>query len=192
MNRTARRWPLALGLLLSLAAMNAGLSAGLGTAENWNLAARYTARVGLPVFLLVYGASSLLRLFPSGPTKTLMRDRRWWGLGFAASHTVHFYALYMAVTTRGESLTVLTPGAIAYAAILAMALTSNTASVRMMGANWKRLHRGGIHIIWIIYFAAYAKRIAEPETMVTGLIGSALCLLAAGLRIAARRRATRS
>jgi methionine sulfoxide reductase heme-binding subunit len=188
MNRTARRWPLAFGLLLALAALYAGLGIGLTEAEAWNYAARYTARVGLPLFLIVYVASSLLRLWPNGLSKALVRDRRWWGLGFAASHTVHFYALYMAVTMRGESLTVLTPGAVAYAAILAMALTSNGAAMRALGKNWKRLHRTGMHVIWFTFAAAYAGRIADPQMVVTGLAGTTLCLIAAALRYTAWRK----
>ncbi|MFZ9395910.1 MAG: hypothetical protein ACO25F_07620 [Erythrobacter sp.] len=186
--QTVRRWPLVLGLVLGLFALWFGLEMGRDPADAWNLAARYTARVGLPVFLLVYAISSLLRLYPHPLTKALMRDRRWWGLGFAATHTIHFYALYMAVTARGESLTVVTPGALAYAAILLMALTSNGTAQRAMGRNWKRLHTTGIHVIWLIFTAAYAKRIPDPETMVTGLVGTSLCLLAASLRYAAWRK----
>jgi sulfoxide reductase heme-binding subunit YedZ len=192
MNDIKRRWPLALGMIVGLGALYLGLSLGASEPEAWNLAARYTARVGLPIFLLAYAASSLLRLAPSPTTKALVRDRRWWGLAFAFTHTVHFGALYMAVTTRGDSLSLLAPGAVAYLAILAMALTSSDAGMKALGANWKRLHRTGIHVIWLVFTLAYAKRIPEAETMITGLVGTALCLLAAGLRLAAWRKTRRA
>ena len=192
MNDIKRRWPLALGMVVGLASLYLGLSLGASEPEVWNLAARYTARVGLPIFLLAYAASSLLRLAPSPTTKALVRDRRWWGLAFAFTHTVHFGALYMAVTTRGDSLSLLAPGAVAYLAILAMALTSSDAAMKALGANWKRLHRTGIHVIWLVFTLAYAKRIPEAETMITGLVGTALCLLAAGLRLAAWRKTRRA
>lgn len=192
MNDIKRRWPLALGMIVGLGALYLGLSLGASEPEAWNLAARYTARVGLPIFLLAYAASSLLRLAPSPTTKALVRDRRWWGLAFAFTHTVHFGALYMAVTTRGDSLSLLAPGAVAYLAILAMALTSSDAAMKALGANWKRLHRTGIHVIWLVFTLAYAKRIPEAETMITGLVGTALCLLAAGLRLAAWRKTRRA
>lgn len=192
MNDIKRRWPLALGMVVGLASLYLGLSLGASEPEAWNLAARYTARVGLPIFLLAYAASSLLRLAPSPTTKALVRDRRWWGLAFAFTHTVHFGALYMAVTTRGDSLSLLAPGAVAYLAILAMALTSSDAAMKALGANWKRLHRTGIHVIWLVFTLAYAKRIPEAETMITGLVGTALCLLAAGLRLAAWRKTRRT
>lgn len=192
MNDIKRRWPLALGMVVGLASLYLGLSLGASEPEAWNLAARYTARIGLPIFLLTYAASSLLRLAPSPTTKALVRDRRWWGLAFAFTHTVHFGALYMAVTTRGDSLSLLAPGAVAYLAILAMALTSSDAAMKALGANWKRLHRTGIHVIWLVFTLAYAKRIPEAETMITGLVGTALCLLAAGLRLAAWRKTRRA
>lgn len=192
MNDIKRRWPLALGMVVGLGSLYLGLTLGASEPEAWNLAARYTARVGLPIFLLTYAASSLLRLAPSPTTKALVRDRRWWGLAFAFTHTVHFGALYMAVTTRGDSLSLLAPGAVAYLAILAMALTSSDAAMKALGANWKRLHRTGIHVIWLVFTLAYAKRIPEAETLITGLVGTALCLLAAGLRLAAWRKTRRA
>lgn len=192
MNDIKRRWPLALGMVVGLASLYLGLSLGASEPEAWNLAARYTARVGLPIFLLAYAASSLLRLAPLPTTRALVRDRRWWGLAFAFTHTVHFGALYMAVTTRGDSLSLLAPGAVAYLAILAMALTSSDAAMKALGANWKRLHRTGIHVIWLVFTLAYAKRIPEADTMITGLVGTALCLLAAGLRLAAWRKTRRA
>jgi DMSO/TMAO reductase YedYZ heme-binding membrane subunit len=191
MSILSRRWPLALAALIGVGALFLGLAQGTSQADSWNLAARYTARVGLPLFLLTYAASSLLRLAPSPSTKVLVRDRRWWGLAFAITHTIHFYALYMAVTTRGDSLTLLAPGAVAYGALLAMAVTSSDAAMKALGANWKRLHRTGIHVIWLVFTLAYAKRIPVEETMVTGLVGTTLCLLAAGLRFAAWRKTRR-
>ena len=192
MNDIKRRWPLSLGMVVGLGSLYLGLKLGASEPEAWNLAARYTARVGLPIFLLTYAASSLLRLAPSPTTKALVRDRRWWGLAFAFTHTVHFGALYMAVTKRGDSLSLLAPGAVAYLAILAMALTSSDAAMKALGANWKRLHRTGIHVIWLVFTLAYAKRIPEAETLITGLVGTALCLLAAGLRLAAWRKTRRA
>ena len=32
-----------------------------------------------------------------------------------------------------------------------------------MGRGWHWLHLVGIHYIWFIFFASYAKRIADPD-----------------------------
>lgn len=184
---TTRRWPMLLGLVLSLGALQLGLSTGVTTVESWLLAARWTARVGFPVFIIAYSASSLLRLWPGTLTKALVRDRRWWGLGFAASHTVHLYALltYLKVSGDTRPVAVLIVAGGAYVMMFLMALTSNQAAMRALGANWKRLHTLGIHWLWLVFFASYAGRIMKPESHMTGLIGTTIVLLALGLRIAA-------
>lgn len=185
-----RKWPMALGLALSLLALAAGLAAGTTQHESWHLAARWTARVGFPIFLLTYLASSLFRLSPAPWSRALVRDRRWWGLGFAASHTVHLVALVVAVSLDPEPRTLasLVPGSLAYLFILAMALTSSSAAMRALGRNWKRLHTTGIHVIWLIFTLAYAKRIPMPETRAIGLTMTTLTLMALLVRVLAYRR----
>ncbi|MFN3456594.1 MAG: hypothetical protein ACK4Z8_03365 [Novosphingobium sp.] len=186
----SRKWPMAMGLMLALLALAAGMAAGTTQHESWQLAARWTARVGFPVFLLTYLASSLVRLSPAPWSRALARDRRWWGLGFAASHTVHLVALVIATSLAPEPRTFasLVPGGTAYVFILAMALTSSNAAMRAMGRNWKRLHKAGIHVIWLIFTLAYAKRIPVPETRAIGLSMTTLALAALLLRVLARRR----
>lgn len=186
----ARKWPIAFGLMLSLLALGAGLTVGATPQESWHLAARWTARVGFPVFLLTYLASSLVRLSPAPWSRSLARDRRSWGLGFAASHTIHLVALVAAIRLDPEPRTLasLVPGGTAYIFILAMALTSSDAAMRALGRNWKRLHTVGIHVIWLIFTLAYAKRIPAPETRAIGMTMTTLALAALLLRILARRR----
>jgi DMSO/TMAO reductase YedYZ heme-binding membrane subunit len=181
---------LALGLIAGFAAIYLGLTTGTGAADAWGRAARWTARIGLPIFLLTYVASALGRLWPGNLTRAIWRDRRWWGLGFAACHTVHLYALIRALEASGEvrSLSSLIPGGLAYVLIFAMALTSNDAAMRALGRNWKRLHRFGIHYVWLIFTLAYAGRLLESKTRPEAIYGVTLCLAALGLRIAAHRQ----
>ncbi|SMC91321.1 hypothetical protein [Novosphingobium sp. B1] len=186
----SRKWPMALGMALSLMALGSGLAAGTTDQQGWHLAARWTARASFPIFLLTYLASSLVRLQPAPWSRAIARDRRWWGLGFAASHTVHLVALIMALSLDPEPRTPasLIPGGTAYVFILAMALTSSSAAMRALGRNWKRLHSAGIHVIWLIFALAYAKRIPAPETRAIGLTMTMLALTALLLRMLARRR----
>lgn len=182
------RWPLALGLVLGVVALVSGLQVGTDAIEGWRLAARWTARVGFPILILTYSASSLVRLWPNRATKALLRDRRWWGLGFFASHTVHLLALltYLNLSGEGRPLPVLIGGGGAYVMLFAMAATSNEAAMRALGRNWKRLHTLGIHWLWFVFFVSYLGRAAKGEPM--GLVGTAVCLLALGLRLVAAVR----
>lgn len=186
----ARRWPLALGLLAGMAALLLGLQTGTDAADQWGRAARWTARVGLPIFLATYLASSLARLWPSPLTRTLWRDRRWWGLGFAACHAVHFFALVIAIEASGEQRTIasLIPGGTAYLVLVLMAVTSSDTAMRQMGRNWKRLHTFGIHYVWLIFTLVYSLRLLDPATRPEAIYGAALCFTALVLRLAARRQ----
>jgi methionine sulfoxide reductase heme-binding subunit len=190
----AIRWPLVLGLVVGFLALWAGLLAGSEPVESWLLAARWTARVGFPIFILVYAASSLAKLWPSELTRGLWRDRRWWGLGFAASHTVHLYALvtYLEVSGEGRPLPVLLGGGGAYVMLYLMAFTSNGAAMRALGKNWKRLHTLGIHWLWFVFAFSYFGRVAEGRELPYAAITFAIALLALGLRIAAWAKGRRS
>jgi DMSO/TMAO reductase YedYZ heme-binding membrane subunit len=185
-----RRWPLLLGLIAGLAALQLGLETGTNAADSWGRAARWTARIGLPLFLLTYLASSLARLRPAPWSRALWRDRRWWGLGFAACHFIHLYALIMALDAKGEARTLISliPGGLAYLMILLMTLTSTDAAMRLLGKGWKRLHSFGIHYVWLIFTLAYAGRLADPAVRPEGIYGVTLCLIAFILRMAARRK----
>lgn len=187
-----RQWPIAFGFIAAALAVMAGLRAGGLDILGWQLAARWTARVGFPIFLAAYLGSTLVRVMPASWSRALARDRRSWGLGFAASHTVHLAALVMVLRLSPEPRTIasLIPGGIAYAFIFAMAVTSNQTAMRALGRNWKRLHTAGIHVIWLIFTLAYAKRIPDMETRAIGITMTALALAALALRVAARRGRT--
>jgi DMSO/TMAO reductase YedYZ heme-binding membrane subunit len=186
---TARKWPLVLGLTAGLAALGAGFAAGPDTLTQWQLAARWTARAGFPLLILTYLASSLVTLWPSDMTRALLRDRRWWGLGFAASHTVHLVALvtYLRISGEAKPLPVLIGGGGAYVMLYLMALTSSRTAQRAMGRSWPRLHTIGIHWLWGVFAFSYLGRAFRPETMLTGATFGGIALAALALRIMAAR-----
>lgn len=191
MNRLNNRAvPLLVGLGLSIGAVGSGFMAGSDHLEGARLAARWTSRVGLPVFLLAYLASSLYRLWPGDLSKALIARRRQWGLAFAWTHSVHLVALIYFLTIAGTPPDIVTVlgGGLAYLMIYLMALTSNNWSVRRLGANWKRLHRFGIHYIWFIYLVTYAGRFGDPELQHIGIVGVSLLISAFSLRLIAKRR----
>lgn len=187
---TARTAPLWLALILSVLAVGIGFGWGQGLEEQWRLAARYTARVGFPIFLLTYAASSLAKLWPGDATRSVLRHRRQWGLAFAFTHSVHLVALVMAyaVVSQWPSASTLAGGGLAYALLYAMAITSNDASQRALGRWWKRLHTLGIHWLWFIFAFSYAGRIADPARQLEGVVFTVLALAALGLRVLAWRK----
>lgn len=185
--------PLCAGAGIAAAALVAlALTAGPDSVEGWRLAARHTARLAFLCFLPVYVASAWQRLAPGPASRWLMRNRRSLGLAFATVHTVHLAALaeFNLLAGRRPDAATLVVGGGAYAALLAMVLTSNDAAVRRLGARrWKRLHSVGIHWLWFVFAVSYAGRVAAGKLGFAPLLGLALAGL--GLRIAARLRARR-
>lgn len=190
---SARELPITLAAIVSLGAVALALIVGMDVGEQAGLAARWTARVGLPIFLIAYSASSLVRLWPTDLWKSVLRHRRQWGLAFAFTHSVHLVALIAALEINNETrpLQVYLAAGGAYALMYLMALTSSDASQKALGVWWKRLHTLGIHWIWFIFAFSYFGRVMDPERMTQGVAGFALCMGALGLRIAAWAAAKR-
>ena len=174
-----RYWPVGLGLFLGLSALVLGIVSGSNLDEGWQFAARWTARISFPLFMLTFVASSLAILYPSKTTKKLLRNRRYWGLRFAACFVIHLVALLVFNWRIGEfpPAGLLDPGVIAYTILLAMVLTSNAKAQKSMGRAWTWLHRTGMWGFLVIF-----GRPGDDAIAITYMV---IALSGAGLRIAA-------
>lgn len=151
------------------------------------LTARYTVRVGLPLFLLAYSASALTQFFPSQSTRWIRRNRRYIGINFAVAHFIHMgaFTLYFVTLNEAPDIGTLVGGGSVYVLIALMALTSNNWSVRTLGKAWHLLHRIGIHATWAVFLVLYMGRLSDPGEATTGIVGMATLLLFAALRATA-------
>jgi DMSO/TMAO reductase YedYZ heme-binding membrane subunit len=158
--------------------------------EGWRHAARYTARFSFVIFLAVFLSRPWHQLRPSRTTRWAVLHRRALGLAFATAHFIHLYALsrFRLETRQMPTFGLPLVGGIgAFVLLAAMAVTSNDASVRALGArNWKRLHTVGIYWIWGNFLEFYLIRIVAGRIF---FVPFALVALAAlSLRVAARVR----
>jgi sulfoxide reductase heme-binding subunit YedZ len=118
-----------------------------------------SVRYALPLFLLAITASSLATLWPSRLTRWLLRNRRYIGLGFAFGMAWHLSFVGYSIFSFGLSASGLTARGLALDLIgltflLLMTLTSFRWSARRLtSANWRRLHKTGVYVIWFV--AAY-------------------------------------
>ncbi len=150
---------------------------------------RLTAGSSLVLFALAWSASSLHRLLPDGRWRPVMQARRQLGIAFAISHSYHLLGivvLFHFVWGDWSEFEVF-PGPLIYAAIYAMAFTSNDASVRALGKHWKRLHTVGGYLIWVAFTVSYvgnAVQTGRPQHYLFAAVCVALLLL----RVAAWRR----
>lgn len=133
--------------------------------ENWQLWARYTARLSFFLFLAGYLASPLYELTQNKTTDWLRRNRRNAGLSFGLAHTIHLGALVGFFVVSGEPVdaaTVIVGGG-AYLAMFAMMATSFDAAIRRIGQkNWRRLHKFGAHYLAFVFVFTYTSSLFEP------------------------------
>lgn len=128
--------------------------------------ARYTARLSFVVFMLVFTASALNYFVGNRATQFVRQNRRNLGLSFAFAHSIHLVALCSFLWVSGEQRTAdtLIIGTLVYLMIFAMALTSTDKAVAKMGlANWKRLHRIGVHSIALVFLVIYLGKLVEGQ-----------------------------
>ncbi|RIL04586.1 MAG: hypothetical protein DCC71_13635 [Proteobacteria bacterium] len=179
--------------LLASGALAAGLALGAAPAEDWQLAARYTARFAFLLFLPVYVASAWNRLAPSAASRWVRKRRRSLALAFATAHAIHLGALTAFQLTKAEApdAVTLVVGGGAFVALGALAATSNDAAVRRLGRRWRPLHLFGVHYIWFVFAFSYFGRVAAGQLAFLPLFGAALGALALRI-VAARRRRARS
>lgn len=185
------------GATISLAACAAFALLLHGTGiEGLQAVARYTGRAGLLWFALVFSVSPWMRVFPGPLARAAMQRRRQLGLAFGYHHFVHLAALLAYLSAAGKDLAIgrAAGGATAYLLLGLMMLTSTDAAVKRLGpANWMRLHRTGLWVLWLVFAITYTSRILgkvpEPGGGMAEFVPClALLLAVTGLRVAAARR----
>ena len=182
-----------------LAALESALFAGgialLGTDEaGLRALTRLTVRVSFTVFIVVYLAAPLRRLFPSPATRWLARNRRYLGVSFAWAHGLHAVAIGLLARLLGDAFeadaATLVGGGLGYLLTAGMALTSFDRTARWLGPRrWAQLHRAGLHWLWFIFALNWTVSAAAAPSY---LPFAALTWGAAALRFAALRARQRS
>lgn len=184
-------WQLLALLSAGLLLIAAALLALDPTVDGVRRLIRFTARSSLFLFLLAFTASAAARQIPGAWTRWQLRNRRYLGLGFAVSHTIHLaaiaaFALLDPTGFRGATNPgTLVSGGLAYLFIAAMSATSFDAAVAWIGAaRWKLLHLIGLYYIWISFVITFGKRIPISTGYALPVV---LLLLAMAFRLWPRR-----
>jgi DMSO/TMAO reductase YedYZ heme-binding membrane subunit len=190
MGMRAPLWPIGAAAVGVVGIFLATMQLDMTGLERWLLLNRYLARFSFLVFVAIYAASPLASLMPGRATSSLIRIRRSLGLGYALIMAAHVCAIGAYQMTAGsESIDIVAGigGGAGFVLIGALAATSNDKAMRRLGArNWKRLHTGALHWLWVIYTFTYLGRISEGHTeFIPGLV-TVFALLA--LRLSVRFR----
>lgn len=148
-----------LALLLEAAAALAGFG---WNPDGLQAVTRYSGRVGLLWFALVFSISPLHQWRPREWTRLALRRRRQLGLAFGYHHLVHLALVlgYLQATGRPLDPSRAAGGVLGYVIVVAMMLTSSDAAVARLGTpNWRRLHRTGLWYLWVAFLLTYVPRL---------------------------------
>ena len=122
-----------------------------------------SVRLAVPWLFVAFAASSLVILFPNKMSKWILRNRRLFGLCFAAGmawqllfilwFVIGFFGYYMEEAYNYYDLSEQIPG---YVILFALTFTSFTFGRSMIsGRAWRILHKGGIYFIWAVVWSTY-------------------------------------
>jgi sulfoxide reductase heme-binding subunit YedZ len=155
--------------------------------DSFGFVLRWSARLALVIYLLIFCARPLRQLGTHPVGRSLVRNRRYLGISFAAVMTVHLGFL-----TWHNGPTVSLPGFITYALVYLMLLTSFDLPARWLGPKrWRALHRAGIYWLAIPFSVSIFGRLIKTGGAAYVVLGT-LIVLALAVRVAAFLKSRRN
>lgn len=129
----------------------------------------WSARIGVVLFMLAFGATVMQRFFRNSLSFWVMMNRPFLGISFAILHLIHLAFLLLLqqafhpVFTLADSFALFAGGG-AYFFVVLMLLTSFSTFKGMISrTNWKRLHTLGGWWIWTVFMSSYWGRVFQGE-----------------------------
>lgn len=149
--------PISIAMIIAM--MRTDLSSGPGVSSM----IRLSVRCAIPWLYLAFGASSIRALFPGPLSLWLLRNRKIFGLCFAAAMAWQALFIVWLVTVHHdyyvEDVYVLRDvieGILGYFFLIAMTLTSfRFGRKHLKPTQWKHLHKIGIYSLWMYAFSVY-------------------------------------
>ena len=187
MTSAQKNWTVLLSTMLAASAVVLTIFDKNGTDEaTVVLTLRLTAFASFLIYLLVFVARPLRQLLDSRLTRALKDNRRYFGIAFAGSHTVHLMLIVNYVLGPGVPFQTLFIGGVAYSFLYLMLITSFDAPAAAIGpVVWRRLHKAGLY--WIggtFTFTLGNNFIANPDSLVHQIV-VAIILAAISVRVIA-------
>ena len=149
--------PISAGMLVAM------IGADLSSAEGVSSMIQLSVRCAVPWVFLAFAASSMQKVFPGEFSRWLLRNRKYFGLVFAATMAWQgFFILWMVLVHTDYYVNEVyvmrdaIEGTIGYAFLLAMTVTTfQVVRKRMRAQHWRLLHLSGIYFLWGYAFIVY-------------------------------------
>ena len=150
-------------VLMCSAALLAMTAVDLSSSLGISSMIQFSVRLAVPWLFIAFCASSLVAIFPGEYSRWVLRNRRMFGLCFAAGMAwqlffivwlvVGHFDYYMEEAYDYLSLLEQVPG---YVLLIAMTITSfRFGRSKLSPKQWKILHTGGIYFIWFVVWTTY-------------------------------------
>jgi len=188
MTSDRKNWSVLLAsLFVTGAASLLTVVAGDFSDDSFGFVLRWSARFALVIYLLIFIARPLRQLGTHPVSRSLARNRRFIGIGFAAVMTIHLVFL---IWHNGPTVNL--PGFVTYAMVYLMLLTSFDRPARWLGPKrWRALHKAGLYWLAIPFSVSIVAGLIETGRAVY-IVLTALIALALTVRVAAFVRARRN
>lgn len=120
--------------------------------ESLGVTLRIGARTALLIYLSIFVARPLRDLLVNSFSDSLLKNRRYLGIAFAAVMSAH---LYLLIRLNGFQIAI--PGMIAFTLIYLMLITSFNKPAAAMGPKrWRVLHKTGIYVVGLLFLVTVA------------------------------------
>ena len=148
---------------VSVAMLIAMIGADLSSAAGVSSMIQLSVRFAVPWIFLTFAISALHNLLPGAFTRWLLKNRKFFGLVFAATMAWQgFFILWMVLIHTDNYVNEVyvmrdaIEGTIGYTFLLAMTVTSFPfARKRMRAKHWRWLHLSGVYYLWGYAFIVY-------------------------------------
>ncbi len=185
-------------VMLTLAAISIGLAkTGVATPVATVEMIRFSVQLASPWVFLAFIATPLSQLAPGAFANWLLRNRRYFGLSFAAGFV--WQAVFIGVMLARHSAYYweelhndvdLFLRIISYVFLFALTVTSFfPVRRRMRQEHWRYLHLVGIWYFWAAIWVSYAGQVASEGARTIDFVYTTLGLLALSLRLVAYQKA---
>ncbi len=149
--------PISAGITLTMAGAPTDTGAGVSYLVG------ISVRCAVPWLFLVFGASAVQVLWPGAFSLWLLRNRKYFGLVFAAVMAWQaFFILWLVTVHRAYYVSEVyvlrdvIEGVLGYGFLAAMTVTSFApVRRRLRPKTWKWLHKIGIYSLWVYAFSVY-------------------------------------
>lgn len=154
-------WPIVGWSAIVLGVMSIAIVGLLGTGEQGlRSLIRASASTSLLLFSSAFAASSAQRIWRAPWSRWLLANRRYLGVSFAVSHTIHLFGIIALARLLGDEFKIdtvtLVAGSLAYVFLYLMTATSFDRSAAWIGRRaWLVLHRTGAYYLWFVFFVTY-------------------------------------